>query len=102
MRLKPRSIKRMMFSCTQCGQCVSACSDVQKDNPQGALLKWVDETCALDVSDRDFGRRPVLPVDCFRDTVSALKSRFRSGLAQFARHLPGEVKTADSDSGKKA
>jgi polyferredoxin len=98
MRLKPRTIKRHMFSCTQCGQCVSACNDVQKDNPQGALLKWVDEACALDVSDRDFGRRPVVPVDCFRDTVSALKSRFRSGLAQFARHLPGEIKTADADS----
>jgi ferredoxin-type protein NapH len=25
MRLHPRNIKRMMFSCVQCGQCLSAC-----------------------------------------------------------------------------
>ena len=98
MRLKPRSIKRMMFSCTQCGQCVSACTDVQKGKPEGALLKWVDQACALDVSDRDFGRRPVVPVDCFQDKVGALKNRVGSGFSRFARHLPGETKAADHDS----
>jgi len=25
----------------------------------------VEEQCALDVSDRDFGRRPKMPVGCF-------------------------------------
>jgi polyferredoxin len=41
MRLKPRNVKRWMFACTQCGQCVSACATVNRDNPQGPLLRWV-------------------------------------------------------------
>ncbi len=41
MRLKPRNVKRWMFACTQCGQCLSACGTVNKDNPNGALLHWV-------------------------------------------------------------
>jgi polyferredoxin len=48
MRLKPRNIKRWMFTCTQCGQCVSACATAQRDNPQGALLKWVSGQAAQD------------------------------------------------------
>jgi polyferredoxin len=46
MRLKPRSIKRLMFACTQCSQCISACAEVQKDNPRGSLLGWVDAEAA--------------------------------------------------------
>lgn len=38
MRLKPRSLKRKMFSCTQCGECLSACE--QKTDGQKALLTW--------------------------------------------------------------
>ncbi|MEW6647103.1 MAG: 4Fe-4S binding protein [Pseudomonadota bacterium] len=57
MRLKPRSTKRHMFTCTQCARCLQACDQVQKDNPQGPLLKWVQNTDALDVSARDFGRK---------------------------------------------
>ena len=41
MRLKPRSIKRLMFACTQCAQCLSACATVQADAPRGGLLAWV-------------------------------------------------------------
>ena len=41
MRLNPRNIKRHMFACTQCGQCLSACGESQADNPQGPLLHWV-------------------------------------------------------------
>ena len=41
MRLKPRNVKRWMFACTQCGQCVSACGTVNRDNPDGQLLRWV-------------------------------------------------------------
>lgn len=41
MRLKPRSIKRLMFACTQCTQCISACATVQADNLAGGLLTWV-------------------------------------------------------------
>jgi polyferredoxin len=41
MRLKPRNMKRWMFACTQCGQCLSACGTVNRERPQGALLHWV-------------------------------------------------------------
>ncbi len=41
MRLNPRNIKRHMFTCTQCGQCLSACATTQSANPDGALLRWV-------------------------------------------------------------
>ena len=61
MRLKPRNIKRYKFACTQCGECLSACDEVQRDNPQGALLHWVAREEALHTSDRDFGRRPDVP-----------------------------------------
>lgn len=40
MRLPVRSFKRAKFTCTQCAQCISACQNVQKDNPDGALLEW--------------------------------------------------------------
>ncbi len=55
MRLKPRSIKRHMFTCTQCGQCLQACEQVQADNREGPLITWVQHEAALDVSDREFG-----------------------------------------------
>ncbi|MBL6999300.1 MAG: 4Fe-4S binding protein [Gammaproteobacteria bacterium] len=42
MRLKPRSIKRRMFTCTQCGECISACTQQQGGNPQQSLLLWVE------------------------------------------------------------
>lgn len=41
MRLRPRSIKRLMFACTQCSQCITACATVQEDTPEGGLLAWV-------------------------------------------------------------
>lgn len=46
MRLNPRNIKRHMFTCTQCGQCLSACADSQAGNPQGPLLRWVQADAA--------------------------------------------------------
>jgi ferredoxin-type protein NapH len=72
MRLKPRSAKRMMFTCTECARCVDACAAVQAGGPgnsgkmQTPLLQWVRGGCALDTSDHSLGRRP-LPVEgCFR------------------------------------
>jgi ferredoxin-type protein NapH len=65
MRLKPRQIKRLMFTCTQCGQCTNACSQVQANNPEGSLLKWVNSECALDKSARDFGHHDVIPLHCY-------------------------------------
>ncbi len=43
MRLNPRNVKRMMFACVQCGQCVDACDHTQSANPDGALLNWVHD-----------------------------------------------------------
>jgi polyferredoxin len=54
MRLKPRSTKRHMFTCTQCGLCIDACEKVQGQKQQESLLHWVQKYEALDVSDRDF------------------------------------------------
>lgn len=68
MRLKPRSNKRHMFTCTECGQCIAACEQVQNSEAGGPapLLQWVEGACALDVSARDFGQRPDLPTDCYQ------------------------------------
>ncbi len=40
MRLHPRNIKRMMFSCVQCGQCLDACHTAQGQRQQAPLLEW--------------------------------------------------------------
>ena len=67
MRLKPRNVKRWMFACTQCGQCISACGTVNRNNPDGQLLRWVanDDArrnearfSALSNVDEDAGGRP--------------------------------------------
>ena len=50
MRLKPRSIKRKKFTCTQCAQCISACAQVQSNHPQGSLLTWAQHEQALNTS----------------------------------------------------
>ncbi|MFZ4791420.1 MAG: 4Fe-4S binding protein [Candidatus Competibacteraceae bacterium] len=47
MRLKPRNIKRLMFACTQCGQCIDACETVQRHHPDGSLLNWIAGQQAL-------------------------------------------------------
>jgi len=78
MRLKPRSTKRHMFTCTQCMQCIDACEKVQiikypqaiqkqeNNNQEGlSLLKMLENNCALDASTRDFGNRPEIPSKCY-------------------------------------
>jgi ferredoxin-type protein NapH len=40
MRLHPRNIKRMMFSCVQCGQCLDACEETQTAQARAPLLEW--------------------------------------------------------------
>ncbi len=49
MRLPTRNMKRAKFTCTQCAQCISACADVNKDNPEGGLLTWVTGKNAIEV-----------------------------------------------------
>lgn len=46
MRLKPRSIKRHLFTCTQCALCLEACAETQLDNSEGPLLVWVSDEAA--------------------------------------------------------
>jgi ferredoxin-type protein NapH len=59
MRLNPRTIKRHMFSCTQCARCMTACRDSQIDSPQGSLLGWRSGVAALDKSDREQARHGI-------------------------------------------
>lgn len=40
MRLNPRNIKRMMFACVQCGQCLSACDSTQTAQDRTPTLEW--------------------------------------------------------------
>ncbi len=41
MRLRPRGLKRHMFTCTQCTQCLSACEAAQGSRGRMPLLTWV-------------------------------------------------------------
>ncbi len=50
MRLKPRSIKRRIFTCTQCAQCLSACEQAQGRAQQPSLLEWVEDQAAIRIA----------------------------------------------------
>ncbi len=52
MRLKPRSIKRYMFNCTECGRCLNACQKVQLKKELPSLLTWQNGQSAFQESDR--------------------------------------------------
>lgn len=41
MRLQPRTLKRRMFTCTECGECITACATVQGGQRERSLLQWV-------------------------------------------------------------
>jgi len=45
-RLKPRTLKRKMFTCTQCAECVVACSQVEARRGRDSLIQWVEGPCA--------------------------------------------------------
>lgn len=47
MRLNPRNIKRMMFSCVQCGQCLKACDNTQSAQGRTPTLVWRVDEAAL-------------------------------------------------------
>jgi hypothetical protein len=73
MRLKPRTIKRKMFTCTECAECISACTQVQHGDPQQSLLRWVEGAEALPVVTgrpsadvRRSKRNAILPGICHR------------------------------------
>jgi len=65
MRIKPRAIKRKIFTCTQCYECINACNRVQEVNNKSPLLKMLIDDCALDKSNRDFGKKKNIPKNCF-------------------------------------
>ena len=61
MRLKPRTLKRKMFTCTECAECISACTQVQHGDPEASLLHWVDGESALPVvTGRPAAARPAV------------------------------------------
>jgi len=57
MRLKPRTIKRKMFTCTECAECITACEQVQSTRSGVSLLTWVQDAEAEAVAS---GRAPQL------------------------------------------
>jgi dissimilatory sulfite reductase (desulfoviridin) alpha/beta subunit len=68
MRLRPRQVKRRMFTCTQCQQCVQACDRVNQPERQPGLLCMVSGPCAEEAPGRS-AKHPVrLPEDCFGKT----------------------------------
>lgn len=69
MRIKPRAIKRKIFTCTQCFECIDACSRVQQVKSKPPLLKLLIDDCALDKSKRDFGKKANIPAHCFEDNT---------------------------------
>jgi len=56
MRLKPRTLKRKMFTCTECGECISACTQVQRRLSGTSLLRWVSGEAAFPVVTGRTGR----------------------------------------------
>ena len=55
MRLQPRTIKRKMFTCTECGECIAACTQVQGGDASLSLLHWVDGDAAEQLSEPPMG-----------------------------------------------
>jgi len=47
MRLRPRQIKRLMFSCVQCGQCLQACEGSHEQRGGNPNLVWTVGVDAL-------------------------------------------------------
>ena len=67
IKLKPRSIKRKMYSCSQCMRCIDACSTVQTNQGKEIpLLQMINHDCALDKSTRDFGKKESVPEHCYK------------------------------------
>jgi ferredoxin-type protein NapH len=66
MRLRPRQLKRRMFTCTQCRQCVQACDRVNAAHHQPGLLHMVSGDCAAATSGHGAKETPPASADCFR------------------------------------
>ena len=58
MRLKPRGLKRKMFTCSECAECIAACIQVQARRGKPTLLRWVEGTAAHPIAETTLGERP--------------------------------------------
>jgi polyferredoxin len=58
MRLPPRARKRRKLACTQCGECLAACTQVQFPSRQPSLLRWTRGEEGLLSVDRTLPSRP--------------------------------------------
>ena len=67
MRLTPRNVKRMMFACVQCGQCVDACDQTQDNNPKGSLLDWVEDQRAASEASFNVGTARTIMLKQIKD-----------------------------------
>ena len=76
MRLHPRTIKRRMFTCTECGECIAACTLVQGNDPGRSLLQWVDGECALPVVT---GKPSSGPIGCLDRPTSRADAERKGG-----------------------
>lgn len=70
MRLNPRNVKRLMFACVQCGQCVDACSHTQADNPQGQLLGWVNHVRAESEAALNGSKAKTIQIALLREPIA--------------------------------
>lgn len=67
IKLKPRTVKRKMYSCSQCMRCIDACEAVQDNKgKEFPLLQMINHDCALDKATRDFGKKADVPNNCYR------------------------------------
>lgn len=67
IKLKPRNVKRKMFSCSHCLKCIDACDAVQNNTNNGSLLQLISKDCALDVSARGLGKQVQPPGNCYKN-----------------------------------
>lgn len=74
MRLNPRNVKRLMFACVQCGQCVDACSQTQAENEDGSLLGWVNHVRAESEAALNGRSAKIIQISIVRDEAAKQKS----------------------------
>ena len=82
MRLKPRTVKRNMFTCTNCAECIQACETHNAQTGKTSLLKWVEDECALQVSDSGFGKYPEMPAHCFQQQDGKVQPKVNNDHAE--------------------
>jgi len=67
MRLKPRRLKRRMFTCTQCQQCIQACDRVNRPRGGPGVLRMVEGERAVTLAVREHRLAPIAARDGHRE-----------------------------------